>query len=122
MESYVAQCEKEMPTGKRENLQKILQTKLDEQKRQKENKALEKTSSPPKTVETVPTPTVAQVSASISTTPISETSVHEMKGKASGPKERKKAEEKQKEKEPNVEEIVAIESDVESKEGLVIDD
>ena len=48
MESAIMQCEKAMQTGKREDLSKYLQTKLDEEKRDRQDKALAKETSPPK--------------------------------------------------------------------------
>ena len=48
--------------------------------------------------------------------------MQEKKGKASAPKEKKKGEAKQKEKQLNEEEVVAIESDVESDAEFVIDE
>ena len=65
MESYVMQCEKAMKTGKREDLPKIIQMKLAEQKREK---AIAKATSPLKAAETAaPTPSVMTASTSIST-------------------------------------------------------
>ena len=109
MECYVAQCEKAMQTGKRDDLPKILQTKLALQKSDREDKALANSNSPPKSAETVPTPTVTEASActSATTTTVVISSV-------TGEKEKGQKQKKQKEKEPNVEEVVAIESDVES--------
>ena len=112
-----------METGKRDDLAQYLQTKLDEQKRDRENEALKKTKSPPKMAETVPTSTITEASASRSiATIVAKASVQGEKEKASAPKEKKNGEGKQKEQQPNVEEIDAIESDVESKAGLQIDE
>ena len=46
MEEYIAKCHKAMQTGKREDLPKYLQTKLNEQKRGRENEGLKKANSP----------------------------------------------------------------------------
>ena len=99
-----------------------MQTNLNEQKRDRENEALKKASSPPITAETVPPPTITEASTSTSTTTIAKTSGQVGQGKSSAPKEKKKGEGKQKEKQANLEEIVAIESDEESGEELLIDD
>ena len=57
LEAYVMQCERAMQTGKREDHPKYLQTKLAEQKLEREIKALERPSSRPKTaVKYIPRP------------------------------------------------------------------
>ena len=65
MEEYVVQCENALKTGKREVLEKRLITKFNEQKREREDSALAKASSQPKTADTA-TPTPSIVSASTS--------------------------------------------------------
>ena len=58
-----------MQTGKREHLSKYLQTKLDEEKRDRQDKALAKANSPPKMAETAaPKLIVTTISISISAT------------------------------------------------------
>ena len=65
MEEYVIQCEKAIKTGKKADLPKMLQTKLEELHRARENQALEMARSTVKAAETEPTP-----STTISTTAI----------------------------------------------------
>ena len=81
MEEYVMQCETAMSTGKREDLPKRLIIKLDEQARDRQDKALAKAISPAKTAaETAAlTPTVTTSNASISTV-----AVVNVKGKEEG--------------------------------------
>ena len=87
----------------------------------RENKALEKASSPPKAAGTLPTPTITEARSSTTTTKVAKASVQEGKGKASASKEKKKGEKQEKSKEePGG--IVAIESAVESDVELVIDE
>ena len=123
MESYAMQCEKAIESGKRAHLPKILQTKLDEQKHERQDKALATASSPPKAAETaVPTPPIIEGSASPSTiTTVEKASVQAEKGKASGPKEKKKGEKKGELREEPPE-IVARESDEESEAGFLSDE
>ena len=64
-----------MQTGRRVDLSKYLQTKLNEQKRERENEAWKKTASPPKMAETVPTLTITEASSSSTTTRIAMASV-----------------------------------------------
>ena len=73
MEDYIAQCEKAMETIKGEDLPKFLQTKMNEQKRERENKALKTVRTPPKMAETVPTPTIPEARTSPSIIPVTET-------------------------------------------------
>ena len=64
IESYVILCEKGIGTCKREDLEKILQTNLHEQKCEREDKSLAKPSSPTKMAEIAePTTTVTIISA-----------------------------------------------------------
>ena len=59
MIEYGVQCQNAMKTGKREDLSKILQTKLNEQKREAEEKTRAKATNPGKPAEiAVPTPPV----------------------------------------------------------------
>ena len=120
MEDYIVQCEKAMQTGKREDLPKYLQTKLNDLKRERENAALKKTASPPKTTETVPTQNIKEARAYTSTTTIAKTSVQVGKGKTSPSKEKKREKEEKQCHEPQ--DIVAIESDVESDAELLNDE
>ena len=99
LQSSVAQCEKAMQPGKRKDLPKILQTKLNEQKREKEKIALEKACSPPKTAELVTTPTTTSANASATTTTLAKARVHVGKGKESALKETKKGENQEKPRE-----------------------
>ena len=69
-----------------------MQTKLNEQKRDRENESLKKASSPRKTSETVPTPDIPEACPSRSTTTIAKASVQEKKGEGSAQKEKKKGE------------------------------
>ena len=85
MEEYVAQCEKAIKTGKRTDLPKTLQTKLEENQRARENQALAKASSQEKAARTEPTS-----SSKISTTTIAKPSQLQEKGKESAPKEKEK--------------------------------
>ena len=113
MEEYVMQCEKAIQTGKKTDLPKRLQTKLEELQRDRENAALAKANSPPKTAETEPTP-----STTTSTT-IAKANDQKEKGKTSMPKE-KREEEKDKQKHCK-EQPVAISSDEESDSELMIE-
>ena len=56
MEEYVMQCEKAIKTGKKTYLPKMLQTKLEQLQRERENAALAHANRPPKVTETEPTP------------------------------------------------------------------
>ena len=90
MGSYIVQCEKARQTGKRDDLPKYVQTELAEQKRERENKALEKATSPAKAPETgTPTPTVTIASAATSTSTIAVASMQAGKEKASEQKKQK---------------------------------
>ena len=121
LEDYVMQCEKALKTGKREDLPKRVITNLNAQKRDKENKALEKASSPVKAGETVPMPTLTEAHSSLTTTTVAKPSVQAGKGKANAPNEKKKGEKQEKPREEPVE-IFSIESDVESDAVLGIDE
>ena len=114
MEEYVAQCQKAMLSGKREDFPKKLITKLDEQARERQDKALAKASSPPKTKEAiVSTPTTRIATAS---SPIMEPSSLEEKEKESNT-------EKRKEMQSDLEAGVEIESDEDTNlDALVIDE
>ena len=79
MEDYIAQCEKAMQRGKRVDLPIYLQTKLAEQKREQENKALQKTTSPAIAAETVSTPPITGARSSTITTTIAMASVQDGK-------------------------------------------
>lgn len=72
MESYVMQCENAMSTGEREDFSKIVQRNLDEQKSEKQDEALAKSSNPAKTAaETAAlTPTLMMLNVSTSTTAV----------------------------------------------------
>ena len=76
------QCEKGIECGEREGLPKILRTKLDEQKYGREDKALEKASSPVKKAETAPTPTTTDAKAFATGTTLAKSSADEGKRKA----------------------------------------
>ena len=90
MEDYVTQCRKAMQRGKGGDLPKYLQRELAEQKRERENKALEKATSPAKAPETgTPTPTVTIASAATSTSTIAVASMQAGKEKASEQKKQK---------------------------------
>ena len=81
MKSYAIQSEKTIESGKQEHLPKILLMKLDEQIRERQDKALAKASSPPKAAETaVPTRTVTRTSTSTSTMAVA---IAQEKGKES---------------------------------------
>ena len=113
MESYVMQCEKANESRKSEELPKILLTELDEQKRERQDKALAKPSSPSKVAETVePTPAVTTTSASASTIAVASTKV----------KDEGRQQIKQNEKKGDADEVFPIELDLESNTGLVIDE
>ena len=113
IESYPMQCEKEIEKGKREDVPKILQTKLDKEKRERQDKALAKVSSPAKSSVTAgPPQPVSTTSASTSTKAVAITKL----------KEEGSEQKWQKEKNIDSVEVVAIESDVESNSGLVIDE
>ena len=100
MEGYLMQCEKAIERGKREQLPRILQTKLDEKKRERQDKARAKANSPPKPAETaVPTPPLTTTCASASTKAVAIT-----KGKEEGGEEKS-----QKEQKSDVDEIFPIE-------------
>ena len=112
MESYVVLCEKATSTRNREDLPKIFLTKLDEQKRETQHNALAKACSPPKTAaETAHTPSTTRTSRSTSTIVM----ISVPTGKEKGSEQRKK-----KEKQFDVEEVVPIESDVESNWALLM--
>ena len=88
MEEYAGKCEKAIKTGKKTDLPKMLQTKLEQHQRVQENQALAKTGSPPKAAATEPTP-----SSTTYTTMIAKASEHkEKKRNASAQKEKKKGE------------------------------
>ena len=91
MEEYVIQCEKAIKTGKKTDLPKTLQRKLEENQRARENQALAKASSPPKAAETEPTPS-SKTSPTITT---KESELKE-KGNASSLKQKKEGEKKDK--------------------------
>ena len=94
LEDYVRQCEKAMQTGKRDDLPKYFQTRLNEQKRERENEALMKTASPPKTAESVSTLVTSSACASSTTTTVVKVGVQVKEGKAIASKEKKKGEKK----------------------------
>ena len=79
------QCEKAIKTGKKTDLPKTLQRKLEENQRGRENQALAKASSPQKAAGTEPTP-----SSTTSTSMIAKASEEKEKGHASAPKEIRK--------------------------------
>ena len=56
MEEYLMQCEKAIQSGKKIDLPKRLQAKLEQLQRERENAALAQANSPPKAAETEPTP------------------------------------------------------------------
>ena len=95
LEDYITQCGKAMQTGKREDLPKYFQTKLNEQKRERENKALEQSSIPPKTAESAPKPTITEATSSTIAKTVAIAIVHAGKWKATAPEEKQK-EQKQK--------------------------
>ena len=121
MEDYIAHCAKAIQTGKRDDLPKYLQMKLNDQKRERENEALTKAASPLKTRETLLTPTIMEASSSTTTTTVAKANVHREKGEGNAPKEKEKGTNKEKSIEEQSE-IVAIESDVESDEELGSDE
>ena len=115
MEEYVVHCEKAIKTGKKTDLPKTLQTKLEEQQRALENQALAKASSQPKAAGIEPSP-----SLKISTTIIANASEQREKGNASAPKEKKKGEKEGKSNQSKEQtEVEAIPSDEESESELV---
>ena len=68
MEYYVRQCEKARSICKRVDLPKILQTNVNEQKRERQDLGHEKANSTPKMAETsAPTPAIKRVNTSTST-------------------------------------------------------
>ena len=82
MEEYVMQCEKAIKNGKTIHLPKTLQSRLEENPRERENRTLAQANSPPKAAETEPTP-----STTTSTVTIAKASEQKEKGKTSTPKE-----------------------------------
>ena len=88
---------------------------------EREEEALKKPASQRKRAETERTPTVAEGFVFTSTT-TAQSSVEAWKGKASAANQKMKGEGKHKEKQSNLEEIIAIESNEESSSELVIDD
>ena len=60
MERYVVHCEKAMVTGNGEDLPKMLELKLEDQKRDRQEQVLANGNSPPKSVEIVSTPAIAE--------------------------------------------------------------
>ena len=123
MESYLMQCENATKTGKGEDLPKILETKLDEQKRERQDKALGKASSPPKTAGTAPTPTGTTKSTSTSTmaTASASTSTVALASVQEG-MEKSEKQVKEKEKQEDEAEVVHIKSDTESTSVLMSDE
>ena len=112
IESYVMQCENAIESGKREHLPKILQTKFDKEKRERQDKARAKANSPGKPAETArPTPTVTKTNATTTIMAVARTKVKEGAQQI-----------KQNEKHGNAEQVVAIESDAVSNSGLMIDE
>ena len=113
IEEYLVECKKAIGTGMREDLPKELIRKLDEQASEWHDKALAIPSSPPQTPRAIgprPPTTMTTTASSIIATAC-------LKSKKS---ERKQI--KQNEKQPNVEAVVAIDSDNESNSDLVIDE
>ena len=110
MEEYIVHCEKAIKTGKKTDLPKMLQTKLEQLKRARENQALAEANRTPKVAETDPTPNTAS-----STVTIAKASEQKGNGKTSIPKEMrnggKEDRRKQSKEQP---EAVAISSDEES--------
>ena len=74
MEEYIMQCEKAIQTGKKTDLPKRLQAKLEELQRERENAALAQANSPPRSAEIEPTP-----STTISTITIAKASEQKRK-------------------------------------------
>ena len=110
MEEYIVHCEKAIKTGKKTDLPKMLQTKLEQLQRARENQALAEANRTPKVAETYPTPNTAS-----STVTIAKASEQKGNGKTSIPKEMrnggKEDRRKQSKEQP---EAVAISSDEES--------
>ena len=107
MEGYVMHCETAMQTGKGEDQPKDLQTKLDEENRERQETAKAKVHIPSKTAET------AAHSSATTTLSIS----------PSAPEKGNETEqEKRREKQIEEAEVVSIESDAESISGLRIDE
>ena len=117
----MVKCEKALETGNGPDLPKRLATKLDEQKWGREDKALEKASSPVKSAEPAPTPITSEAKSSTSRETLANSSTQQGKRKASAPKEQKKGEKEEKQRE-ELAEIGAIESDEESDAELVFDE
>ena len=109
MEEHVVQCEKAIKTGKKTDLPKTLQRKLEENQRARENQALAKASSPQKAAGTEPTPSTTR-----SPTMIAKASEEKEKANACASKDKKKGDkEGNHDQSTQQTELVAIPSDKE---------